>query len=204
MADNHKSPLRPEGEDLLQVSDLTLPYTLFLTFSFVPRRPSPTHSPSPTFPAFLPSSLQIPQHHSYPQTAHPQSHQIRRSLPQQQQPRRQSPPSRPRSSAPGKRSTTRRSPSGADRARPCVRVQKRNVRGGRSAGHTNSSSSIRRMRVTKGYSGEIRMPQRQALARAIGRPSRTGAVRTRTRRPSLQQHHRPWQHRLLRARRPRR
>ena len=119
MADNHKSPLRPEGEDLLQVSYIQpFLYTLYLTFfMFVLRQPSPTHSPSPTSPASLLSSQ---QHHPLTQSQHLQGHRMRCSPPQRRQRHRPSPPYLPRSSTPGRQSTRHKSPSGAGRARPCV------------------------------------------------------------------------------------
>ena len=173
MADNPKSPLRPEGEDLLQVSISTTP-NIFSHSSFLslPRRPSPIPSPSPTFPAFLPSS----PHRSFPQTQHIQSPRIQRSLPQ---PPRPSPPSRPRSSKPGRQSTTRRSSSGVGRARPCARVPRRNVRGGRSAGLRNSG------RRSWAMTDDIRT--RVSVRAVIGKLSHTGVV-VRVRRLQQQQH----------------
>ena len=123
MADNHKSPLRPEGEDLLQVSYIRHPmHPISHIFSSVPRLPSPTHSPSPTSPALLLSSPPTPQRHPFLQSQRLQGHRMKCSLPQRRQRHRPSPPSRPRSSTPGRRSTHHKSPNGGDRVRLCVRA----------------------------------------------------------------------------------
>lgn len=169
---------RPPPSELLQHR-----YTYFLTFLLVPRQPSPTRSPSPTSPAYLLSSPRTPQPHPR------QRHQMKCSLPPRHRP---SPPSRPRTSTPGRKSTRLRSPSGAGKARQCARAPRWSVHDGRNVGRTSSSS--RRNTQAKTYdSDKTRIPPTPAHhARAIGRPSRTGAARTH---PSLHlhpHHHRPW------------
>lgn len=158
MSGHHTSPLRPENEDLLQVSSRsTVLRSTPIRCQFPHnRRRSPTHSPS------LPISLaSLPPLSQHPLLLLLLLRLLRRPkvLPQKnkQQPqpravvvvaphpihrchRRRRRPSRPQNKRPGRPTTKSKSPNGADRARTCAHAPRRSGRGGRSAVRVSARS----------------------------------------------------------------
>jgi len=180
MSEHHTSPLRPEADDLLQVSSQNrspppLPCLIHRqpTRSHRDRQRSPIPSPS------LPTSLaSLPHHKPNSQNQQPPplvpSSSSSSSSPTDQLLRRLPPPSRQQNKRPGRRRTKRKSPSGVDRARKDAHAPRRKGRGGRSVGRVNARSRPPRDRGETSR-GRIPVVRVRALARASGRQCRGGA-----------------------------
>jgi hypothetical protein len=181
MSDHRTSPLRPEADDLLQVSPQNrfppppaLPDLIHrqLTRSHRDRQRSPIPSPS------LPTSLASLPHHHKPI---PQNHRPPPLVPSSSSPtyklRHLPPPSRQQNKRPGRPRTQRKSPSGVDKTRKDVSAPRRKGRGGRSVGRVNARSrpSPPLPRDRGETSRRERIPAVRVRARASGRQCRGGA-----------------------------